>query len=667
MAAKECGEVFISYSSVDITLVKNIQDCLKKNEIDCVVADDVKAGTHTLDVIVHSLSRSKACVFLVTPAALESSWFAFETILTLERSHQRGQLNSVILLHNVTEDELPKFALFDMIDKYELDLDEFGHWNNQQIKQVIKTIQDLAEKIRSCPWYSKNMPIAVYELVPKDSNIPTFIEGPNIKNMGSLGEIKAEVAGNKRIFRLNVYCIEDGEEKYYCVAQYPSVLGAIYKMTKSPMIDLDEPHTILQVARFYYTLQSILQHSNVEGCRNQAKLLWLDGSEAATSVLLKAVKRDVKRTGFQTLVTDLQKVLHTLEDGLPNKEYEATILYNSDDAKSNEICDQIEKHLLKKNVRLFPSPNKPGTRPFTAMEEAAEKARWLILIVTQDSLIDNDVFKMQTMALIANSVHSKKVRVIPVTDKISADDILPDFLKWVTYIDIQTTGFENRVLKALRGEDIELALDGGLIPAGNVGYGLAWGYVTNYLKVVLPKLEHLRNLLKQKAGNMCMCPSKLFLLVPKTCYCPGRIKNEHVTHVYSSEEISDCQGGADIIKGLDMYSISKEGNFFGQYPAPLRCLHAMNDCMIAGINPESMARECERFCDTLLDLLHGPIGGGLQSKCELVFFDDEVSNDLQMQLLPRLSNQVDPKETKLKRKSGHDDRKDELKQAKMMN
>ncbi|XP_033759661.1 uncharacterized protein LOC117341910 [Pecten maximus] len=665
--------------------------------IDGFVEDDITPGQAVLDVILTTLSSSRASLFLVTRKAMESSWFALQTILALERSQQRGQFNCVMLLHGVTEDELPKFALFHMIKKYELNMDMCEKWDEEQIEEVIRTIQDvktitselpvgnvahaqawshyygyhdivrlvLAQRIRDSQWFrenSKNMPIAVYELVPKSCCLPQEMNCKRIKKVGHLEEIVVSKGGNvKRRYKPFVYCIEDGGEKYYCVAQYPNVLSAIEKMAKSRVVDMDEEHRNVQVVRFYYTLHAILKWSNLD---YQARLLWFDDSvEDPADVLIEAVKNDIQRTSFDTAAQDLKKAIMSVDrDDLRGTQFDATILYNSDDEDSAQRCRQIEKYLSTKDVRVLKI--EPGQTEFMSLDEAVSKVRWLIIIITKDGIQTNDVFKMQTMAILEECVCNKKVRIIPVINKGSRDvegitpDNIPDFLRWITYIDVQTKGYEELVYQALKGDNIPLVLDAAHVPAGNLGYGLAWGYVVNYLKKVLPEFgKALQHVLQSGESGINVCPDKLYLLVPKTCKCPGEIENEYVKHQFYFSSMDDLQGGANIVKSLNIYKIlddnnikQKEHYFIGQYPAPLECLYKMNDSRWAGIDPCSMKRERTRFCDTLRSLLWGPVGEGLHNKCELVFYDDENEEDLRRKLLSKIYFDVDREKSQRRRR-----------------
>ncbi|XP_060080375.1 uncharacterized protein LOC132559766 [Ylistrum balloti] len=706
MEPEEEKKVFISYSSDDLHIVRMIQGRLKEKGIECFVAKEMCYGVPTLGGIVTGLSTSRATLFLVTPKALKSSWFAFETILTLEKSQQRGQLNCVILLHGVTENELPKFALFHMIDKYVLDLDVFGTWNKEQIQKVIGTIREaktittelpvgnvahaqawshyfgyhhvihpyLEEKIKKSTWFrenSKNMPIAVYELVPKNCIVPREIKARNIKKEGTLDPIFVDMGGVvKRPYILNVYSIEEGGEKYYCVAQYPSVLGAIQKMEISPLVDMDEQHKILQAARFYYTLHAILTRPGFE-YQSQARLLWFDDAvEDMANVLLEAVKKDVMSTPSDRTATDSRKVLKTLEKrDCQEKAYDAVILHNSADLYSQKIHQNIVNYLENTDVSLHESPLKAGSPQFQSLSEAVSNVRWVILIITEPGIQNNPVFQMETISILEECVSDSRIRIIPVIDAKIYDrsretcggispDIIPDLLRWVTYIDVQTKEYEKSIYEALKGESDPIVLDSAHIPAGNLGYGLAWGYVVNYLKIVLPQLgPGLQRVLESDELNIKVCPDKLYLLVPKTCKCPDQITANHVEHAYSFKSMSDLKGGANIIKSLDIYQVMDDDNiqqekhcFVGLYPAPFRCLDMMNACKVAGINPQSMEREKNRFCDTLHSLLWGKVGEGLHNKCELVFFDDDDPDDLRRKLLPKIYFDVDREKAQRKRK-----------------
>lgn len=703
------GKVVIAHSREDERLAEIIKVHLEKKGIDSFIERDIKSGTPTLDAIVSVLSDSRASLFLVTRKAMDSSWFALQTILTLERSQKLGHLNCVILLHGVPESELPKFALFDMIKKYELDIDGFRNWEGSQVDEVIQTIQEgkmitselpvgnvahaqawshyygyhyqvhphLEKRIKESPWYKendKNMPIAVYEIVPKSCCVPKEIYHKRIKKVGKLKDIIVDKDGNPgRPYILNVYCIEDKGEKFYCVAQYPNVLSAIKKMEKSRVVDMDAEHRDLQVARFYYTLNTILQRQDYE-YRRQARLLWFDDTVEnpdPAKLLLDAVKNDIEDSSFDTASQDLRKVIESIEDSIV-KQSDVTILHDIDNELSDRYRQHIEDYLKTKDVKVYPSPSLPdGRAHFQALTEAVDMVRWIIVLITKDGSQTGErteqpssVFRMKTMAILEECVSNRKVRIIPVIHKSKDNedvtpDIIPDFLRWVTYIDVQINGYEELVYQALKGDDIPFKIDAAHIPAGNLGYGLAWGYVVNYLKRVLPELGNaLKRVLDTKAKGIDVCPDKLYLLVPKTCKCPGKVEGRNVEDWYCFEKLEDIQGGTNIVKSLNIYKIQDDNNieskvyyFIGQYPAPLSCLYYMASSRLAGTDPVSTEREAKRFCDTLHSLLKGPVGEGLHTKCEFVFFDDGDPNDLQRQMLPKLYYDMDREKAQRKRKS----------------
>jgi len=60
------------------------------------------------------------------------------------------------------------------------------------------------------------------------------------------------------------------------VAEYPSTLGGIRDMEKSGMAKVTKHDRRLQLARFFYTLNSIINHPKMK-CQNRARLLPFNG------------------------------------------------------------------------------------------------------------------------------------------------------------------------------------------------------------------------------------------------------------------------------------------------------------------------------------------------------------------------------------------------------
>lgn len=685
MSGTKHPRVFVSYSHKDLHLVRKIKKGLKKRqpELDVFVAtDDIHGGQPTIDRIVEGIHRSSKCLLLVTENSLKSSWFAFETTLSLEWSEQLGRFCCVMILHGISADKLPKFALFDIMPKTQLRLDSNGDWEEDHISHVIKLIQKdipterqlpvgnvahaqawshffgyhnvvhglLEQRIRESKWFQKrpgNFPIKIYELISKCCDCSKFTNDKRIKKKGCLKPIVINRAGNKtRPYSLNVYRIEDKGQKYYCVAQYPNVLSAILKMEKSEHIQMETYEKEMQLARFNFTLSAILHHDSNKTCHRQSRLVEFDDEHEPHAVLLDAIKTDIREDArimesWRGKLGRSQLEDYDIETDSVGQSFDAVIVCGEDD---EDKAYEIKRFLTKNHLKVKPLLG--GSRVLNDLDEATEQCRWIVLILTKKSL-DDSVFNLHTINLLTKSISEKNVSIIPIVDGLTAGRI-PTALKWITYIDMRTEGYKERICKAVKGEDIPMALENALIPAGNLGYGLAWGYIVNYMKTVLKEFGfYLQKLLEQENQSSILryCPEKLYVLMPSSCKCTGLVSDtsQHVSHFTSFTRIQDDLGGANIVKSLDIYSITDDDNirqqehyFIGQFPAPVLCLWEMNESRIASINKHTMEREAERFRHTFECLMKGPVGKGLHTKCEIVQFDDTIPNDLQRKLVPIL-------------------------------
>lgn len=670
--------IFVSYCGIDIHLVRKIQKPLEDIGMVVFVASEaIVGGTQTIDGIANGVYNSGKSLLLITPAALKSSWFAFETILSLEWSEQLGRVGVVVLLHGVDKEEMSKYAILNVAPTFTVSFDADGNWNARQVRKVVKAIQKeikidmklpvgnvahaqawshyygyhdviqecLRERIMRSKWYRENpanFPIKVYELVPGSCNIQNMEDF--VTKVGTLELIRVQRCGNtKRPYALNVYCIEDDGQKYYCVAQYPNVISAIWKMEQSEHIQMSTYEKKMQLYRFYYTLNAILHHRN-NPFHNQARLLQYDDTcSNPRDVLLYAIKKDINEHMLVKALPSENSWKQSPAANHPNqKYYEAVIVCGTENEKDRQIACEIEDHLKDKGVRLY--ANRRGLGAIHGIKEAIRLCQWLVLILTKTSLKE-DFFNFNAVSLLGQCVHDGSVNIIPVVDD-STSEKMPSMLGWVTYIDMRTEGYKDRICQAVKGEAIPLVLDSAYLPAGNLGYGLAWGYIVNYMYKVLPEFgPYFENVFRLEKGEFQDCPEKMYLLIPSSCRCPNLIENKHVEHFRSFAELNDNHGGANILKTLDIYTILDDDNirpkkhhFIGQYAPPVQCLYQMKECGVASINVDKMKQEVERFCHTFTCLMNEKVGQGLQSKCEIVRFNDSNPEDLRRQLIPKLRN-----------------------------
>lgn len=126
-------DVFISYSSHDGVLARQLRDFMAQHGIDAFLAEiSIEAGADWKDSIVEALTQSKWVFFLATPAACASKAVMHEI-----GGAVFGRKQLITVMCDVSRDALPDWVT----DKQTVDL------KNQE--QVIGAIQQIAETVRS--------------------------------------------------------------------------------------------------------------------------------------------------------------------------------------------------------------------------------------------------------------------------------------------------------------------------------------------------------------------------------------------------------------------------------------------------------------------------------------------------------------------------------------
>lgn len=130
-------------------------------------------------------------------------------------------------------------------------------------------------------------------------------------------------------------------------------------------------------------------------------------------------------------------------------ENDVCILYEKSDQKT---ASTIRTYLQEKNLRV--SIARPG--PSESLDEVQRRilnARWTILLISRQAMQGWDwvtTFLAETLSL---SFENQILRVLPVLMDASPSDI-PDFIRWVTYIDIKEENYLERILEAVEGESL---------------------------------------------------------------------------------------------------------------------------------------------------------------------------------------------------------------------
>ncbi|XP_021339992.1 uncharacterized protein LOC110441212, partial [Mizuhopecten yessoensis] len=567
---------------------------------------------------------------------------------------------------------IPDAALLRILPRFTLQFNDDGQWRPSQIDGVLRKITDdtlinfvlpvgnvahaqawshifgyyipvmpvLERRIKSFELFTpNNMPVCVYELIPKTCDIPEVLgqTDPSIVLAGKLEKIVVNRAGNKnRTYIPNVYRIQEGQRVYYCVAQYPNVLSAIDKMEKSKEIRMDKKDKKIQVKRFANTLRTFINHSDNTLCRNKIRVLQFDDEkEKPRDVLLRAIKEDLVAPAD---VSGIRAVSNKTNSKCECDAY--IVCSDCDTEEANRMLD-----FLKEKRKIVDCCESRCGPQFQSLQKDIENSRWVILLLSKEALTDPRM-DYNIIAILNDGVKRHDLNILPVLIDLEEKHI-PDALRWIGFLE-KKHGYEERLLQWIEGNDVPFALDSTCLPAWNIGYTLALGYIVNYLHTVLNQFcDFIPRALGIKNIDHNTCPQKVYLIVPDSGICTDLVhyKCEYVEHAVRFAEIDDFQGAANIIKSLDVYKITdpatKESYYMVcQFPAPILTLCKMNDSKIAGLNDQTMREEADRFCTTLSLLMHGPVGNGLADKYELVRYDDSTQEGLPNKIIPLIKRDI---------------------------
>ena len=175
-----CSERFISYSHVDKQIVLQIEDYLKKNNIEVIRDEDAMDGGQKIDDFISTIKNVDCVLAIVSKNSLHSAWVSKEIITTLQKANKRllpGYLDESFLDKN-------------FIEGAEKVVDEKIASINTKIVQragVIQTISLMNEKTGQK--YIDNLPVILDELNRRkcislqeadlEKNLPQVVENNN--------------------------------------------------------------------------------------------------------------------------------------------------------------------------------------------------------------------------------------------------------------------------------------------------------------------------------------------------------------------------------------------------------------------------------------------------------------------------------------------------------
>ena len=686
----EALKVFISHSNKDEDnelVHKEVIPKLEAKNIRIYGQEHFVPGNQVIPTITKMVDITDKTLLFMSKNAMESSWCSFELLISLERAQRTNRLSVVLLLHGISASEIPHIAVLQEARKINFveGKDEWVQSAAEGLREAKSISEDvmpagnvahglvwshyagylqyvlpvLKKTLMESSWY-KGQPADVqskvswklYELVPNSCTCKydLSVEDENIKEVTTIGIYAVMRGGNHRELSIKLYSVTNGEQTYYCMCEYPNVIGTMKVMEENHLATFchkypatndnqlgvtSAPFTTddkkLQLGRFYYTMNSVLNH--FDNCRDTARvLLFNDEKQKISEVLMNAVREDLPQAKKLK-----QEILSLQLDNLgPTDAYDYEV-YIAHTEHDKEKALEISKYLKRKGIDSIledeASGNSVGRTRGQQLLFAVHKCHWFVILLTRKALED-DWITFSTLSALSDSIYKRKVRVIPVVDR-KEDLYIPEALRWVTYIPFDDSTNCNH-LKSLysivSGKDIPMETQF-LLPAGDVAYGLAWGYVTNYLRKVLPDVldKGILPVLRKENVGAFRCPHKLYIVIPKSCeagnvlqdmkHNQGRLINFAKTaavYPLGTERPFHCT----IYKLSTDDSLKEQGLYFvGQYAAPVTCLNEMRGWNIAGVTADTMATETYRFYQIVSQLMEQAVPEKAKY-CEFVFFDD---------------------------------------------
>ncbi|CAC5401080.1 TMEM173 [Mytilus coruscus] len=500
-------------------------------------------------------------------------------------------------------------------------------------------LPDLENKLQESEWYrnqsstlQNHVSTKFYEMVPTTCTCHFDLSkvDENIKLVTVLELSSTIRGGNIRKFAVNLYSVTDGDQTYFCVCEYPNAIGAMKAMEDHHLAKFNKDDKKLQLARFYYTMNSVINHFDIS--RNKAKVvLFNDETEKVSAVLVKAIKEDLQLT--ENVTPKEGPIKHKLEDLEPTPELQyqyQVYIAHSEDREDKQCAKEIIEYLELRGIHSIlknpENPKDPEVKSNTLIK-AVQNCKWFIFLMTQNSVKDK-MLQLRVLAALHDGILKRRVRVIPVVDRRN-DIYIPDALQWVTYVPYngQTKSHLKSLHNIVSGEDFPLKTEM-LLPAGDVANGLAWGYVVNYLRVILPDaLKNIEQSFKNKNISDYKCPETLFIIIPKSCDARGVVKdkNDRITNFTTTPDIFPFGGSRPFSCQIYKFTDHPDKYFIGQYAAPITCLDEMKEWRIAGVTADTILSEAHNFYEMVKNLMES--ADPQKAKyCEFVCFNDETES-----------------------------------------
>ncbi|XP_076084553.1 uncharacterized protein LOC143055300 [Mytilus galloprovincialis] len=615
------------------------------------------------------LNMTEKILVFISKNSLNSTWCSLERMTYAEQFQRINSCAIVLLLHDLLESEIPHLPVFEdaAIVHFSNDKDE---WSNKLIKaltgdrsRIMKArniahglasshfyyfqqycLPTLEERLRQSNWYQtqseeirSKVSFKLYEVIPKSCHLIDFSNvDTNIHSITTIPISLFIRAGNERYLNLTVYGITDGQETFYCICETPSVISVIktiedYHLARFTHIyEGNEEHSeaslkvddyTLQLNRFCYAMKSIV--NGFQDCIDTARvMLFDDEKERLSNVLFEALKEDLQN--IKPKMKPEKIGTRITEQQCEYEVYVASVEHEEDRAKKNQILNYLQENLI--NNVLDDESIVPGMSMPQKLLLASQKCRWLIFILTRNFMTDESL-TLSCLSKLNDIICRKNVRVIIVRENDAR--AIPECLRWLTYVpfDEKNQLHLKGLYSIISGNDFQMETQM-LLSYGDIAYGLAWSYITNYLMKIIPVfVDGIDPAFREKGVNNYICPRKLYIVLPKSCNVVGDLTDEdRITYFSSTSFIYPFGNHRPFnlrIYRLTSTTASVVKNFFfvGQFAAPLNHFQVMKDRNVHQVNSEWMEIETEMLYKILCDLMKNALPDKAML-CEFVYFDD---------------------------------------------
>ncbi|KAK3584772.1 hypothetical protein CHS0354_021233 [Potamilus streckersoni] len=669
-------DVFLVHCEADTNTAKDIDGALTKAGLKCISSFKENVfllGRDIYESVKNATWKSRVSLVLLTKESKDRPWVTLETILALEKSQHLKQLCIRLLLKGIEKSEeaelkvgilgnLPHLFIDDGSSDWEYSLvesvkapmpiEEILPAGNLALGQVYSLVigfyayvlPALKDGMTKSRYYVPGRTSTkLFILLPHDSKTyPTITDyEQRIKHVGKIDITQKVHVGKPREYKVDLYSIRDDSVEYYFVAEYPNVLNTMYQIQEQDIAEID---LRLQMARFYFTLRKVLTHDVHKNCHETFNIIPYDAAANAEedklyNLVMGKIRDELVDIRQEKVSNPITRLILAKEG---SEVMDATVTWCCDVPEDSAVALTIQSALNADNWKCETGIGK-HTFSYTG------RGKWNIFVLSKEGL-ESDMLKPQYIAAMTESIKEKRLCVIPVLRGMKIEEV-PDFIKWVTYLSAEGYGYVERLIQAMKGEEMKTET---IIPAGDVATGLAWGFILNYLPIPLlgkgedntDLTDRIKKKLKEKALSSA-CIKRLYITIPKTCQ-PTPIETNTEKNP-NSEPLIESLGRLESVKfttsgtvnrpyELVMYKMTTKETqlpggrteicFLAEQATPSYTLFAMSrQYSNAGLSPKELMEQTRNFSDFCTTCIASQNFkekvADIEKLCKFVYFDNE--------------------------------------------